>query len=137
MHPTRKTHHRPLRTLAAMAACCALALAVAGTALASNGPNYGNFNPLTGRPYAAPPQVGLKYGDFNPLSGRPNGAPQPASSGVDVSTTPQPAARTVQTVIHDNGSQTLPLSLAGAALLIAIAGMGFTVIRLPRAVRSR
>jgi hypothetical protein len=140
MYLTHTTHHRPLRTLAVMAACCAAALAAATAALASNGVNYGNFNPMTGKPYTTLPQVGLHYGDFNPLSGRPNSAPQPPSSRIPVSTVREPAARTIQTVVHDHGSPTLPLSLAGAALLIAIAGIGYTTLRLsrmPHPVRGR
>jgi hypothetical protein len=46
------THTRRfVRTLALVAVCSVVALALAGVAQASGSTNYGNFNPMTGRPY--------------------------------------------------------------------------------------
>lgn len=140
-HPRRSTH-RLIRALVLAAAFSALTLALAGSAIASDGPNYGNFNPLTGKPYGAP-GVTLKYGDFNPLTGRPNGAPQAtgdATRVVGIGATTEPAAPTARTVVKEHGGQTLAISLAAAAFLITLAGTGYMVVRtsgLPRPARGR
>jgi hypothetical protein len=129
---TGSCSRRLTRTLVLLAACGAFALAPAGIASASNGPNYGHFNPLTGKPNSTAAEVPLSYGDFNPLSGRPNSAPQPTNAGAGdapVGTVREPAGGSVQTVIKDHGSQTLALSLAAAAFLVALVGAGYVVIR--------
>jgi hypothetical protein len=130
---------RVIRAVVLTAACSAVVLALAASAVASNGPNYGNFNPMTGKPDTAR-DAGINYGGFNPLTGRPDGAAQPAGSpDVPISATPEPKPAT-QTVIEHQGGQALPIALAGAALLIALAGTGYTVVRvsrLPRPARTR
>lgn len=122
---TRTAHHRPLRGLAVMAVCCAFGLAVAGAAVASNGPNYGNFNPLTGKPYVASPQVAVKYGDFNPLAGRPNSAPRPASSPASVSPAErQPAVQAPAAEFDWPSAAVGAAAVAGLLLLLLTAMIG-------------
>jgi hypothetical protein len=115
--------HRPVsrrltRTLVVATACTAVALVLAGIASASPGPNYGNFNPLTGRPNDAPRAV---------VRISPEG---------QVGITQAPAASTVRTVVERHGGQTLAISLAGAAFLVTLAGTGYMLVRVSRMARA-
>jgi hypothetical protein len=115
MTDSRRHSHRFKRMLIPLAVCAALALSLTGVAYASGGTNYGNFNPLTGQPYSL-------------------------SDSTDPAAPAEPAAPTVQPVVEDNSDQALAIGLAAAALLVALAGAGYTVIRisrLPRPAGSR
>jgi|tagenome__1003787_1003787.scaffolds.fasta_scaffold20014845_2 hypothetical protein len=119
---TRRHSRRFMRTLIPVAVCAVLALSLTGVAFASGSTNYGNFNPLTGQPYSITHST---KADLN---------------AVPVTPIEEPAASTVTPVVQDHGDQALALSLAGTALLVALAGTGYTVVRisrLPRPAGSR
>ena|SRR5215208_4204912 len=44
-------------------------------------------------------------------------------------TAPPPAPTVVRTVVQDDATDVLPIALAGAALLVAIAGTGYAMLR--------
>jgi hypothetical protein len=138
MKHRRQFPERLIRTLVLTAVCSAAALALADLASATQGINYGNFNPLTGRPYTTADTT-IKYGGFNPLTGRPDSAPTPSHTGplsAPVVTTSRPAALTVRTVVRDHGGEQLTIILAAGAMLIALASTGYTIVRTSN-VRTR
>jgi hypothetical protein len=132
----RRFSQRLIGTLVLIAASSAVALVLVGLASASDGINYGGFNPLTGRPAVSD---AVNYGDFNPLTGRPYSAPQPtnrSTRSVRVGGTPEFAVPKVRTVVKEHGGQVLAISLAAGAILIALASAGYTVVR-ASAARAR